>query len=124
MPSAVADRRLDDAFAALADPIRRAIVARLAAGDATVTEIAEPFDISLPGVSKHLKVLERSGLISRSRVAQFRPCHLELEPLNAALSWIEESRRVWSDRFDNLESHLDDLQHRTTTTTDEKDTSE
>jgi DNA-binding transcriptional ArsR family regulator len=119
MVLAVDERRLDAAFTALADPTRRAIVARLARGDASVTEIAAPFDMSLPGVSKHLKVLEQSGLISRSRVAQFRPCHLELEPLNAALGWIEESRRIWADRFDRLDAHLTNLQ-RTSTTTSQK----
>src|SRR5215470_5856982 len=89
---------------ALADPTRRAIVARLASGDAT--ELAAPFDISLPGFSKHLKVLERCGLISRSRRAQFRPCHLEREALDAAFDWIAQSRRVWSERFDKLDEHL------------------
>jgi DNA-binding transcriptional ArsR family regulator len=95
---------------ALADPTRRAIVARLARGDATVTELAEPFSISMPAISKHLKVLERSGLISRSRQAQTRPCHLEREPLDAAIDWIEASRRLWNARFDKLEAHLRDLQ--------------
>ena len=102
--------RLDEAFMALADPTRRAIVARLARGDATVTELAEPFSISMPAISKHLKVLERSGLISRSRQAQTRPCHLEREPLDAAIDWIEASRRLWNARFDKLEAHLRDLQ--------------
>ena len=82
------EERLDAAFAALADPTRRAIVSRLARGDATVSELAAPFDMSLPGISKHLKVLERSGLISRRRDAQFRPCHLEVEALDGALDWI------------------------------------
>ena len=82
------EERLDAAFAALADPTRRAIVSRLARGDATVNELAAPFDMSLPGISKHLKVLERSGLISRRRDAQFRPCHLEVEALDGALDWI------------------------------------
>jgi DNA-binding transcriptional ArsR family regulator len=85
-------------------------VARLARGDATVTELAEPFSISMPAISKHLKVLERSGLISRSRQAQTRPCHLEREPLDAAIDWIEASRRLWNARFDKLEAHLRDLQ--------------
>ena len=98
--------RLDATFAALADPTRRAIVARLAAGDATVNELAEPFDLSLPGISKHLKVLERSGLISRRRRAQFRPCHLERQALDAAVDWIETNRRMWSERFDKLDQHL------------------
>src|SRR5258706_14443958 len=107
---AVADDRPDAAFPALADPTRRAIVARLARGDATVNELAAPFDMTLPGISKHLKVLERSGLISRTRRAQFRPCHLEGEALDAAVSWIEESRRVWKERFDQLDQHLRDIQ--------------
>ena len=102
--------QLDVAFTALADPTRRAIVARLAQGDATVTELAAPFALSLPAISKHLKVLERSGLVTRSRQAQFRPCHLEREPLDAALAWIEESRRVWNARFDKLAAHLDKVQ--------------
>lgn len=106
----VAEDRLDAAFTALADPTRRAIVARLARGDATVNELAAPFDMTLPGISKHLKVLERSGLISRTRRAQFRPCHLEGEVLEAALSWIEENRRVWKERFDKLDEHLRNLQ--------------
>jgi DNA-binding transcriptional ArsR family regulator len=98
--------RLDAAFAALADPTRRAIVSRLARGDATVNELAAPFDLSLPAVSKHLKVLERSGLISRRRQAQFRPCHLEVQVLDGALDWIERHRRLWDQRFDKLDTHL------------------
>src|ERR1700710_2258669 len=98
--------RLDATFAALADPTRRAIVVRLAAGDATVNELAEPFDMSLPGISKHLEVLERSGLITRSRQAQFRPCHLERDAFDAALDWLEANRRAWAGRFDKLDVHL------------------
>jgi DNA-binding transcriptional ArsR family regulator len=109
MTTMTADR-LDEAFMALADPTRRAIVARLAGGDATVTELAEPFSISMPAISKHLKVLERSGLITRSRQAQTRPCHLEREPLDAAIDWIEASRQLWNARFDKLEAHLRDVQ--------------
>jgi DNA-binding transcriptional ArsR family regulator len=104
------DERLDAVFTALADPTRRAIVARLARGDATVNELAEPFAMSLPAVSKHLKVLERSGLISRSRQAQFRPCHLEREQLDASLDWLEEARRTWEERFDRLDTHLKRIQ--------------
>jgi DNA-binding transcriptional ArsR family regulator len=100
------DDQLDATFAALADPTRRAIVARLAEGDATVNELAEPFALSLPAISKHLKVLERCGLITRTRHAQFRPCHLERTALDAAVGWIEESRRVWTERFDKLDQHL------------------
>jgi DNA-binding transcriptional ArsR family regulator len=109
-----ADERLDATFAALADPTRRAIVARLATGDATVNELAEPFQLSLPGISKHLKVLERSGLITRSRHAQFRPCHLERDALDAAIDWIEANRRTWIERFDKLDAHLRALQDPTT----------
>ncbi len=104
------DERLDAAFAALVDPTRRAILSRLARGDATVNELAAPFAMSLPGVSKHLKVLERSGLISRRRDAQFRPCHLEIEAFEGALDWIEEHRRMWGERFDKLDALLADLQ--------------
>jgi DNA-binding transcriptional ArsR family regulator len=104
------EQRLDATFAALADPTRRAIVARLAAGDATVNELAAPFELSLPGISKHLKVLERSGLISRRRQAQFRPCHLERRALDTAVDWIEANRRLWSERFDQLDEHLRTLQ--------------
>ena len=101
---------LDAVFAALADPTRRAIVSRLARGDATVTELAAPFAMSLPAVSKHLKVLERSGLISRRRDAQFRPCHLEAGAFDGALDWITTSRRMWDERFDKLDGLLADLQ--------------
>jgi len=100
---------LDAAFAALADPTRRAIVSRLARGDATVTELATPFAMSLPGISKHLKVLERSGLISRRRDAQFRPCHLEAGALDGALDWITTNRRLWDERFAKLDVLLADL---------------
>ena len=102
--------QLDATFMALADPTRRAIVARLARGDATVNELAAPFEMTLPGISKHLKVLERSGLISRSRQAQFRPCHLEPAALDAALGWIEDHRRIWTERLDKLDAHLRDIQ--------------
>ncbi|HSP36199.1 MAG TPA: metalloregulator ArsR/SmtB family transcription factor [Frankiaceae bacterium] len=129
MTAVIDDERLDAAFTALADPTRRAIVARLARGDATVTELAAPFAMSMPGISKHLRVLERSGLVTRSRHAQFRPCHLEREPLDEALGWIEEARRVWRERFDKLDAHLRELQRtdhtdRTTTTTDHADQKE
>jgi len=104
------DERLDAAFAALADPTRRAIVSRLSHGDATVTELAAPFDMSLPGISKHLKVLERGGLISRGRDAQFRPCHLEVDMLDGTLDWISTHRRMWDERFDKLDAHLREVQ--------------
>jgi DNA-binding transcriptional ArsR family regulator len=106
----VVEDRLDAAFAALADPTRRAIVARLANGDATVNDLARPFKMTLPGISKHLKVLERCGLITRSRRAQFRPCHLERQALDAAIEWMEENRRIWTERFDKLDAHLRDIQ--------------
>jgi DNA-binding transcriptional ArsR family regulator len=109
-PARISEERLDAAFAALADPTRRAILSRLARGDATVSEIAAPFSMSLPGISKHLKVLERSGLISRGRDAQFRPCHLEVDALDQTLDWISTHRRIWDERFDKLDAHLRDLQ--------------
>lgn len=103
-------RELDHTFAALADPTRRAILARLANGEASVTELAEPFDISLPAISKHLKVLERAGLISRSRDAQFRPCRLEPRALKAASDWLETYRIFWEQSLDHLELYLKELQ--------------
>jgi DNA-binding transcriptional ArsR family regulator len=106
------EEKLDAAFAALADPTRRGIVSRLAQGDATVSELAAPFAMSLPGISKHLKVLERSGLITRGRDAQFRPCHLEVEALDQTLDWISAHRRIWDERFDKLDARLRDLQQR------------
>lgn len=100
---------LSSTFAALADPTRRAILARLASGEASVTELAEPFEMSLPAVSKHLKVLERAGLIARTREAQWRPCQLEARPLRDAAEWIEHYRRFWSESFDRLDRYLDKL---------------
>src|ERR1700684_2132566 len=107
--AAVAQDQLDATFTALADPPRRAIVARLARGDATVNELATPFDLTLPGISKHLKVLERCGLISRTRRAQFRPCHLEAGALDPAAAWIGDHRRIWAERFDKLDAHLREI---------------
>jgi DNA-binding transcriptional ArsR family regulator len=101
---------LNTTFGALADPTRRAILARLAAGEASVTEIAEPFAMSLPAVSKHLKVLQRAGLIARSRTAQWRPCRLTPEPLKDATDWLEEFRRFWDESLDRLAEHLRELQ--------------
>ncbi|HET7840869.1 MAG TPA: metalloregulator ArsR/SmtB family transcription factor [Terriglobia bacterium] len=98
---------LSSTYAALADPTRRAILARLALGETSVTELARPFEMSMPAVSKHLKVLERAGLIARGRQAQWRPCRLEAGPLQGAASWIEEYRRFWSPYVDALERHLD-----------------
>jgi DNA-binding transcriptional ArsR family regulator len=102
--------RLSGTFAALADPTRRAILARLALGETSVTELAEPFDMSLPGISKHLKVLERAGLIARGREAQWRPCRLEAGPLKDAADWLEHYRHFWEQSFDRLEDYLDELQ--------------
>jgi DNA-binding transcriptional ArsR family regulator len=99
--------QLSSTFAALADPTRRAILARLALGETSVTELAGPFKMSMPAVSKHLKVLERAGLISRGREAQWRPCRLDAAPLKEASFWIEEYRRFWSAHVDALERHLD-----------------
>jgi DNA-binding transcriptional ArsR family regulator len=102
--------RLDAAFSALADPTRRAILARLALGETTVNELAEPFDMSLPNISKHLKVLENAGLISRSRDAQRRPCKIEPEPLREVSAWVEAYRKLWEERFDRLDDYLKQLQ--------------
>ncbi len=102
--------RLSATFSALADPTRRAILARLISGEATVTELAEPFEMSLPAVSKHLKVLERAGLIARGREAQWRPCRLEAGPLRDAADWLEHYRRFWEHSFDRLEDYLRELQ--------------
>lgn len=97
-------------FAALADPTRRAILARLALGETSVTELAAPFEISAPAVTKHLKVLENAGLISRSRQAQWRPCHLEAAPLQEAAGFIEQYRQFWEQSLDRLDSYLQQLQ--------------
>jgi DNA-binding transcriptional ArsR family regulator len=104
--------RLNRTFAALADPTRRAILARLASGEASVTELEEPFTMSLPGISKHLKVLERAGLIVRGREAQWRPCRLAPRPLKGAADWLEHYRRFWEESFDRLEGYLKDLQRK------------
>src|SRR5712692_6349002 len=101
---------LNATFAALADPTRRAILARLAAGETSVTELAEPFEMSLPAISKHLKVLARAGLIARSREAQRRPCRLEAGPLRDAAEWIDDYRRFWEESFDRLDDYLCELQ--------------
>jgi DNA-binding transcriptional ArsR family regulator len=101
--------RLDRTFAALADPTRRAILARLASGAASVTELARPFAMSQPAISKHLKVLERAGLISRGREAQRRPCRIEARPLAEANEWLEGYRRIWEENFRRLDTLLDEL---------------
>src|SRR5208283_3100805 len=103
---------LSTTFAALADPTRRAILARLVSGGVSVTELAEPFDMSLPAISKHLKVLERAGLIARGREAQWRPCRLEAGPLKDASKWLEEYRQFWEQSFDRLEDYLHEVQAR------------
>jgi len=104
--TAVEDQQLDALFTALSDRTRRDIVARLSTGEATVKELAEPYAMTLQAVSQHIRVLERSGLISQGRHRQTRPCRLEPAALETALSWIEESRRTWSERMDRLETHL------------------
>jgi DNA-binding transcriptional ArsR family regulator len=106
-------------FAALADPTRRAILARLAQGDATVNELAAPFNLSLPGVSKHLKVLQHAGLVSQGRRAQWRPCRLEPARLKDAADWIQTYRHIWEERFDRLDEYLRDLQQRSESTQSE-----
>ena len=98
--------QLSATFSALADPTRRAILARLALGETSVTELAKPFEMSMPAVSKHLKVLERAGLIARGREAQWRPCRLDAEPLREAAGWIEEYRRFWEESLDRLDKYL------------------
>ena len=100
------EERLDHTFAALADPTRRAILARLASRACTVTELAEPFEMSMPAVSKHLKVLERAGLIARERDAQWRPCRLDAAPLRDVANWVERYRRYWDESFDRLDAYL------------------
>ena len=102
--------QLSATFAALADPTRRAILARLTSGEASVTELAEPFDMSMPAISKHLKVLERAGLVARSRDAQWRPCRLEPAPLKEIATWVESYRRFWDESFDRLDEYLRELQ--------------
>jgi DNA-binding transcriptional ArsR family regulator len=111
MATATSDR-LTTTFAALADPTRRAILARLASGETSVTELARPFDMTLPAVSKHLKVLERAGLIARTREAQWRPCRLEASPLREVFDWVEYYRRFWEASFDRLDEYLRTLQAR------------
>ncbi|MSQ11188.1 MAG: ArsR family transcriptional regulator [Dehalococcoidia bacterium] len=106
----MATDRLNTTFAALAGPTRRAILARLTSGETSVTELAEPFDVSLPAISKHLKVLERAGLITRGRKAQWRPCRLQAEPLKDVANWIEHYHRFWDESFNRLDDYLRELQ--------------
>ena len=110
MPVTTEDDRLDETFAALANPTRRAILARLAQGDASVNELAAPFDMKLPAISKHIKVLERAGLIERSRHAQYRPCRLDPAPLADVAGWAEQYRPIWEERFDRLANYLELIQ--------------
>jgi len=112
--------RLSATFAALADPTRRAMLARLAAGETSVTTLAAPFEMSLPAISKHLKVLERAGLIARGREAQWRPCRLKPAPLKTAAGWLEHYRRFWEQSFDRLEDYLRELQSREPQSKEEK----
>lgn len=106
----VAADQLSSTFAALADPTRRAILARLASGETSVTELAKPFEMTLPAVTKHLKVLQRAGLITQGRQAQWRPCRIEAAPLKTAVDWISQYRQLWEERFDRLEAYLAELQ--------------
>lgn len=110
MASAIEEDRLSDTFAALASSTRRAILARLARGEATVNELAEPFAMTLPAISKHIKVLERAGLVVRGHRAQYRPCALEATPLEAVSTWAEQYRPVWESRFDRMDDYLRNLQ--------------
>jgi DNA-binding transcriptional ArsR family regulator len=111
---------LSNTFAALADPTRRAILARLSSGEASVTELAEPFEMSMPAISKHLKVLERAGLIARSREAQWRPCRLEPGPLRDVAGWLDHYRRFWEESLGRLDQYLRELQMRELQTKDKK----
>ena len=110
MTATLDEDRLDETFAALANATRRAILRRLAAGEANVNEVAEPFDLTLPAISKHLKVLERAGLVVRSQRAQYRPCTLDATPLAAISTWAEQYRPVWEARFDRMDDYLLQLQ--------------
>lgn len=105
-----AEDRLTETFAALANPTRRAILARLARGEASVNELAEPFDMSLPAVSKHIRVLEKAGLVTQGQRAQYRPCTIDAAPLAAVASWTEQYRPIWEDRFDRMDTYLQQLQ--------------
>lgn len=110
MQTIMSARQLDLTFAALSDPTRRAILSRLASGEATVSDLAEPFDMTLPAISKHLKVLQRAGLVLQGREAQWRPCRLEAAPLKDAAAWIEHYRRYWEESFGRLDDYLEAAQ--------------
>lgn len=109
----MSSNNLNAIFAALADPTRRAILARLSTGDTTVTELAEPFAMSMPAITKHLKVLENAGLISRGRDAQRRPCHLETDPLQDIADWVAQYRKFWESQFDQLEEYVEHIKNQT-----------
>lgn len=113
--AAEVEERLSGTFAALANPTRRAILARLAEGEASVNELAEPFDMSLPAVSRHIKVLERAGLVAQGQRAQYRPCALDPRPLQEVSAWAERYRRMWEAGFDRMDDYLRELQTKTTT---------
>ena len=106
---ALSDDKLDQTFAALASSTRRAILARLAEGEATVNELAEPFDMSLPAISKHIKVLERAGLIIQGQKAQYRPCTIDVTPLQEVSNWAEQYRHIWEERFDQMDDYINQL---------------
>ncbi len=108
--TAVEEERLDETFAALANSTRRAILARLAKGEASVNDLAEPFDLTLPAISRHIKVLEHAGLITRGRRAQFRPCTIAPEPLADVAHWTDQYRHIWDDRFDRLDGYVEQIQ--------------
>lgn len=114
MTAVLEDDRLSATFAALANATRRAILARLAEGEANVNELAEPFDLTLPAISKHLKVLERAGLVTRSQRAQYRPCALDAAPLEEVAGWAEQYRPMWEARFDRMSAHIESLHPRPT----------
>jgi len=116
----MATDQLSWTFGALADPTRRAILARLAEGEATVNQLAEPFHLKLPTVSKHLKVLQRAGLVSQSRKAQWRPCRLETAPLKEVADWVDQYRRIWDGRFHQLDAYLEELQQKEKTRGDKQ----
>ena len=118
MAALLEDERLDETFAALANSTRRAILSRLSEGEASVNELAEPFDLTLPAISKHIKVLEHAGLIVRGRHAQFRPCAINATPLEEVSSWAEQYRSVWEARFDRMDDYIKQLQERRNTTHD------
>ncbi len=115
MPASVIDRELADdrlsaTFAALSNPIRRAMLVRLAEGEASVNELAEPFDMTLPAVSRHIKVLEKAGLVTQGQRAQYRPCSINAEPLRAVADWTDQYRPIWEDRFDRMADYLEEVQ--------------